>query len=376
MATEPIDPAEARAEYERAQRAAVDAERRATEDAGHAARAAVVPLRSVTTWEEVPLGPILAGDVRAPEPSMFRRTDGAALLYAGRTHAFLGEFESGKTWAALAATVETIRTGAHVLYVDFEDDENTFVLRLRQLGVADPDISHRAHYVRPDRPLTSDGAAAALASVGDRHRPALVVLDGVTEAYALHDLNPNRMDDVARFLDLMPRRWDRTGAAVVMVDHVVKSKDERGKYAIGSQHKMAGVNGAAYRFDAVDLAPGRAGDVKVTIAKDRPGQVRKRSGKNKQAGTMHFRPAPDRGGPDGLDITVAPPTYSEDHGVDADLVEAVVAYVADNPGTSTRAVRGGVVGNAEHLADAIQRAAGTGRIRNAGTASRHAWEAV
>jgi hypothetical protein len=361
--------------YEHARRAAL----RADEDTA-LREAGVTPLRAVTTWEEVALAPILAGEIRPPQPSLFHRTDGAAMLYPGRTHAFLGEFESGKTWAALAASAETVRAGEHVLYIDFEDDENTFIMRLRQLGVSDSDIRDRAHYIRPERPLEQDRggerpAVKALAEVGDRHRPALVVLDGVTEAYALHELNPNKMDDVARFLALMPRLWDRTGAAVVLIDHVVKSKDERGRYAIGSQHKMAGVNGAAYRFEAGALSPGRAGTVKVTVVKDRPGQVRKFAGKGKEVGTMHLRPAPDRG-PDDLDITVEATTYAESLGIDAELLETVVEFVAANPKTSTRKIREEVGGNAEQVGDAIQDAAVKGRIRNAGTPNRHAWVIV
>src|SRR5688572_3635204 len=125
---------------------------RAIEDQAHAEYQAML----ASTWMEVPLGPILAGDVRPPEPAILRRTDGTALLYRGMTHSFLGAFESGKTWAALAAVAETIRAGEHALYIDFEDSVETFILRLRQLGALDADIRARAHYVRPERPLTTD----------------------------------------------------------------------------------------------------------------------------------------------------------------------------------------------------------------------------
>ena len=56
-------------------------------------------------------------------------------------------------------------------------------------------------------------------------------------------LNIDSTGDVARFHADMPRRWEKTGAAIVLIDHVVKAKDQRGSYAIGSQHKRAGVNG-------------------------------------------------------------------------------------------------------------------------------------
>jgi hypothetical protein len=59
-----------------------------------------------------------------------------------------------------------------------------------------------------------------------------------------------------------------------MIDHVVKDKEGRGKWAIGGQHKMAGLSGAAYTFESVKPfdrdAEGRA---LVRISKDRENQV-------------------------------------------------------------------------------------------------------
>lgn len=285
-----------------------------------------------STWLDVPLRPILAGEVRPAEPTIFRRTDGRALFYAGKTHMLLGEFESGKTWAALAATAETVRAGGHVLYIDFEDTAETFVLRLRQLGVPDDAIASGAHYVRPDGPLEGI-ALKALGSVGERFEPSLVIIDGVTEAMTLHRLSPDKAVDVAEFYALMPRRFDRFGPAVVLIDHVVKSKDERGRYALGSQHKMAGVNGAAYKFEperGSELSPGRHGKVAVTVTKDRPGSVRRDAGGAKAVGTMHLRPVPERG-PDAVDVTIEPPSYEEDHDRFEDTVAVVATWLAEQP---------------------------------------------
>jgi hypothetical protein len=64
-----------------------------------------------------------------------------------------------------------------------------------------------------------------------------------------------------------------------MLDHVPKSTDNRGRYAIGGQHKLAGLTGAQYVFE-VERPFSRAtvepvvGVIKITVTKDRPGHVR------------------------------------------------------------------------------------------------------
>jgi hypothetical protein len=188
----------------------------------------------------------------------------------------------------------------------------TFVLRPRQLGFPDDAIAQRVHYVRPERPLAGM-MPGALGLVGEQYRPPPVVIDRATEAMTPHRLNPDGADDFATFYALMPaastvrpgRRPDR---------HVVKSKDERGRYALGSQHKMASVNGAAHWFDpewGAPLSAGRHGKVAVTETKDRPRTVRAAAAGGKRVGTMHLRPIPDRG-PDAVEVTIEPPSYAED----------------------------------------------------------------
>jgi hypothetical protein len=341
---------------------ALEQQRQALEDEAHRVRAEHEAMVA-STWMEVPLGPLLAGDVQPPQPTILQRTDGRHLLYAGKTHLLLGEFETGKTWAALAAAVELIRSGSHVLWIDFEDEAGTFALRLRQLGLEDAAIRRCAHYVRPDQPLRGPGRAA-LAEMGSRYDPALVVLDGVTEAMALHGWNPDKMTDVAEFYALFPRRIDQTDAAVVMIDHVVKAKDERGRYAIGSQHKMAAVNGAAYRFDVegTPLSPGRPGKVRVTVVKDRPGAVRAFAGSGKEAGTLRLEPMPDRG-LDALDVTLEPRTVVDDHDSFTDMVTRVAAWLTEQsePVSQSR-VEDGVTGDRGDIRNALKTLVGQGYV--------------
>jgi AAA domain len=56
-------------------------------------------------------------------------------------------------------------------------------------------------------------------------KPALVVIDGVTEALTLHGFDLGDNVEIARWLELLPRPAARCGVAVLLLDHVVKDKE-------------------------------------------------------------------------------------------------------------------------------------------------------
>lgn len=226
-----------------------------------------------SSWDEVDLAVVLAGDDPGDQPEMLRRGDGVALLYSGKLHSINGEPESGKSWLALLACMQWMADGHHVVYVDFEDSAASVVGRLRTLGVADEVVEEQFHYLRPDEPLK--GHEQKLVDLCSFHSVGLVIVDGVTEAMSLHGLSLKDNDDVAKFIKALPRVIQQTGAAVVMIDHVAKSRDERGRWAIGGQHKMAAIDGAVYSMENKQpFIKGAGGMSIVTVRKDRPGGVR------------------------------------------------------------------------------------------------------
>jgi hypothetical protein len=228
-----------------------------------------------TTWQEVSLVGTVDGDTPEDQPTMLVRDDGACLLYPGRVHCLAGEPESGKSWLALHVCAEQMDTGRHVVYIDFEDTAPGVVGRLRDLQVEPAVILARFHYVRPSEPLGPEGRHA-LAQLLTRTQPALVVVDGLTEALTLHGLALESNRDVAQFLELLPRFIARQGPAVVIVDHVEKDKERRGRWAIGAQHKLAGIDGVSYGLEVIHPVV-RDGDglVRLVVHKDRPGQIRR-----------------------------------------------------------------------------------------------------
>lgn len=227
-------------------------------------------------WQPVDLGPVLSGGWQPSTPCVGRRSDGVGLAYPGKVHTISSETEAGKTWMALIAASDELRRGDSVLYIDFEDDEGGVVGRLLALQVPPDLIRQHFHYVRPTEALGGGINLDDLRALIKEHRPVLVVIDGITEAMTMHGLNPLDNKDIADFGRILPRRLANAGPAVVCLDHVTKSTDTRGRYAIGGVHKLNGLDGAAYILENREpFGIGLTGRSTVLIAKDRPGQLRK-----------------------------------------------------------------------------------------------------
>ncbi|TDD65102.1 AAA family ATPase [Actinomadura rubrisoli] len=228
------------------------------------------------TWQPVDLTDVLAGRYEPAQPTVGRRDDGVGLFYPGRMHSVAAESEAGKTWLMLAAAATEMQAGHGVVYVDFEDDEGGVVGRLLALAVRPEVIASRFGYVRPEVPITLGDNRSDLAQALGDLRPTLAVIDGVTEGMVMHGLNPLDNSDAATFGRLLTRPVADHGAAAVVLDHVVKNGDSRGRYALGAVHKLNGLNGAAYTLDNRNpFGVGVTGQSGLFITKDRPGQLRR-----------------------------------------------------------------------------------------------------
>lgn len=232
------------------------------------------------SWAPVDLTEVLTGDTSGVTPTMFRRTDGVCLLYPGMTHSFHGESESGKSLIVQAECVRLINDGHRVLYLDFESDKKSVVDRLVLLGAEPQAVFDHFHYVRPEvSPTATDAERVAWEAVLNTEY-ALAVIDGVTEALTVFSKDSMSNDDIAAWSRVVPRRIaERTGAAVVLIDHVVKNKTQQGRNPIGAQAKLAALTGAAYTVEILQpLGEGMRGAVGLRVGKDRPGQVRNMCG--------------------------------------------------------------------------------------------------
>ena len=233
----------------------------------------------VSSWTPLDLAGYLDGTNEPEVAVLLPRDDGQCLLYPGRVHSLHGESESGKSLVVQAEAARLIAAGKQVLYIDFESDARSVVPRLVAMGAPDAAIRQLVQYVRPHEPPTDAAGRAALEGLLSRQY-ALAVIDGLTDALGMFGASSVDLDDVSQFMREFPRRIARqTGAATVIVDHVTKAADTRGRFAVGSQAKMNALDGAAYVVE-IDkpLGLGLRGAVKLRVAKDRPGSIRPASG--------------------------------------------------------------------------------------------------
>lgn len=227
-----------------------------------------------STWSKVDLTEYLDPNYVPVQPTMLQRSDGVFLLYPGKSHSIYGESESGKSWIAMYETVQLINAGHNVLYLDFEDTPQCVVERLLALGATHRAIKDHLDYRRPEN---APGFSDTDEWNDILHTEyAMIVVDGVTQALSYFGKKSDDNGDVTSWMSgFVNKLADTTGAAVVLIDHVTKSHDGRGRFAIGAQAKLSTLTGAAYSVDVKDICgKGRKGRLTLRVTKDRPGTVR------------------------------------------------------------------------------------------------------
>lgn len=227
-----------------------------------------------TTWWPITGQALLAGNPDPP-PDLFEREGGVFLLYRGRVNAFVGEPESAKSWGAQAAAVECIQHGGSVLMIDCENSLNPVAERMLALGLSEYEFATRFAYMRPDEKLARDTKAYADFVRTIETGYDLIIVDGTTDCMAMMGLNPLDLEDSGTFDRMFLKPMAATMAAVLTIDHMTKSKEGRGTWAIGSQHKKAAITGGQYIFEKVhDFGRGMKGMSRLVVGKDKAGYVR------------------------------------------------------------------------------------------------------
>jgi hypothetical protein len=331
-----------------------------------------------SSWDPVDLSTYLDGTYTPATPTLLPRTDGVCLLYPGLVHSVHGESESGKSLIMQAEMVRAITAGLPVLMLDFESDAAEVTARLLSMGATPTDVRDHFTYVRPETSVTAGPDLDAYRRLLSRTY-TLAVIDGVTDALGMWSgggAKSGDNDDIARFMRRFPRKLAQlTGAAVVLIDHVTKDPESRGRWAIGGQAKMAGIDGAAYTVEVSEVpTPGGRGVLSLRIGKDRPGQVRRHCGHFRKSDRTQgaARIVVDSTGPvTVLTVDPWPETGATDDGAGfrpTGIMEKVskTLEMAGSP-LSLRDLREMVGGRAEHVGTAVQLLAADGYVtRSAG----------
>lgn len=243
----------------------------------------VEPARERSSWFPKPLD--LEGTEEEPPPAFLARNDGHRLFYRGKVNALLGESESGKTWVALHAVAQCLQVQEKVIYIDFEDSGRGILSRLRALGINDKQLSNFT-YANPDENLQLEQRQDLLEALMQQN-PDFIVVDGVNAGMTLLGLDLTNNRDATMFSQSLLKPLTMSGAAICTIDHVTKSKEGRGNYAIGAQAKRADINGVAIAVEVVQpFGRGMTGELNLKVTKDRPGHVRANSKDAKIAGRV------------------------------------------------------------------------------------------
>ena len=201
-------------------------------------------------------------------PAAFERTDGATLLYEGRFNTLYGEAAVGKTWTAQMVAIQRLRAGRRVLWWDAEDRPETLAKRLQLLRATDLIGAPNLKWVTGDIHESAEALAEALEFLDGGAIPGLVVIDSATSFGC-----PADGADVTAWLNAYINPWWNRGHTVLLLDHVPKQKKDRPRGGIGSQAKLARIDGAALYAHGVPWNGQQGGHIHLTVHKDRQGQL-------------------------------------------------------------------------------------------------------
>lgn len=249
--------------------------------------------KTSSSWRFEDLTQLASGVELPPTPTVFQREDGQGLFYRGAVNDLHGEPGCGKSMIAQIATAQELRQGHDVIYIDYEDSARNVVKRLLLLGVTGEQIVQHLHYVRPSAKPSSPTSLDGWKETLDYADTAtLAIIDGVTSCLAYAGLDSNSGDDIAAWYNTMPRLISACGPAVVLIDHVVKSKDNRGRYAGGSMQKLALIDGISYSVDMTKpVGKGVRGTIVIKSGKDRISEIEEHCAVSWSSNGSHLREA-------------------------------------------------------------------------------------
>ena len=234
------------------------------------------PPRQRSTWWHVDIEAALRGEHIELPPTVLTRTDGLALLYAGRINGIIGPSESGKSWVAFEAVRQTLAAGHHALILDFEDTVPGVIGRLLTLGLDADTMRRQLRYVGPEEILAPYADADLTETLTTITADDLIVLDGFNAAMTLLGLDLMSNRDVTTFYQELLKKLMATGACIVYVDHTPKNDLEgESKGGIGAQAKRAMTSGTILKCTVTKpFGRGETGRIAIKVDKDRSGHVR------------------------------------------------------------------------------------------------------
>jgi len=156
----------------------------------------------------------------------------------------------------------------------------------------------------------------------------------------------------------------------VLIDHITKNAETRGRFAIGGQAKLATIDGAAYLVEPIEvLSPGRVGSLTMRVTKDRPGFVRKMAGiyrksdRTQEAAIFTIDSTRAQ-----MEYVIGVPLKEDEADANREFkkLKEVAEFIHNHPGSTRRMVQDGVAGSKESIGGIIGDLVAGGWIENRG----------
>ena len=211
-------------------------------------------------WEPINLSAVEFSKPSLP-PSL------CGLVYAGKRHVVSGPPEALKTLLTLLFALEHQRAGGTLAIVDFESGPAETRRLLEDLGATRDEVAS-VFYFEPDGPPATEDIER-IVSEG----VTLVVIDAAAGAYDVSGLDDNARKDAERFAAAWIRPLWQRGVTTIVIDHVTKNTETRGRFAIGSERKLGQADVHLGLHAVKQLSRGTTGLVTVHTHKDRPGHL-------------------------------------------------------------------------------------------------------
>lgn len=214
-----------------------------------------------SSWSPIDLG--AAEHAKPTEPPYV-----CGILYRGKRHAISGPPEAAKTLTACILGLEHARAGeGRFALVDFESGPPAARLLLEDLGATVEEVGD-VYYVQPESPPTPDAIEQMVAA-----GVTVAIIDAAAGAYDVSGLDDNKRSDSQKFARTWVDALWKLGVTVVLIDHVVKNAEARGKFAIGSERKLGTVDVHLGLTPIRQLHRGGDSLIRITTHKDRPGHL-------------------------------------------------------------------------------------------------------
>jgi hypothetical protein len=178
-------------------------------------------------------------------------------------------------------------------------------------------------------------------------------------------------DAITRWMRIFPRTVaTASGAAVVLIDHITKNAETRGRFAIGGQAKLATIDGAAYLVEPLEaLSPGRVGTLTMRVTKDRPGFIRKVSGmwrksdRTQEAAIFTIDSTRAQ-----IEYVIGVPLAEDEAEANKEFkkLREIAEFINNFPGSNRRIIQEGVQGSKETVGIGISDLIAGGWIQNRG----------